>query len=332
MAVAGMDMGPITRLFSRPPGGEQSKSTDLYLKRVVDLLRQLPLSAWKNLVTLLLVIWLAYTLAKLAWLLLSAGASVEPVDVTQPLPINATLTERSGAFTSSIDVAGLKQLDLFGGAMGGEAVDAPPAPTLEDSAIETRLQLLLNGIIDSSEQSGARAIISDGEQQALYAPGEVLPLGSNVKLVRVLDDRVILDNEGRYESLWLYIDEPISNRAAGGDRAGERRARASAGTRQAAVPGSASSSLGGVIDFSMAKKDGRVIGYKIRPGTDRGLFDKLGLKPNDIVTAVNGVELTSSAQAMEVYKSIRDSTAASMKILRNNKSLSINVDVSQGEG
>ena len=80
----------------------------------------------------------------------------------------------------------------------------------------------------------------------------------------------------------------------------------------------------------MARKGGQVIGFKIRPGSNRELFLSLGLKPNDIVTAVNGIELNSSAKAMEVYQTVRGETNASLDILRNNEPVSLSVSVDEG--
>jgi len=76
----------------------------------------------------------------------------------------------------------------------------------------------------------------------------------------------------------------------------------------------------------MVRESGKVVGYRVRPGKERDLFNSLGLKPNDIVVAVNGVALNSSSKAMEVYKSMREETSASFDIKRGEETLSLNID------
>ena len=300
-------------------------------KRVLAWLAQRPVSLWQQLVILLLVIALCQVLAQLFWLIFTPGHTVSESRL-QPMPVNARLVERSSGAAENVDIGKLKALELF----GGGAVEEEVAPvvavapsSIEQDAVDTRLNLHLNGVIGSSDQKAARAIIADGKQQALFAPGDLLPAGRDVRLVKVLADRVILDNSGRYEALWLYTDEPI---AAAPAPAARSRSGTGRTVSPSAVPrpSSRSASLDNVIKFSMARKGGRVIGFKVRPGRDRELFKNLGLKANDIVTAVNGMELNSSAKAMEVYQTMRGATSASLDILRDNQPLSLNVNVDQG--
>ena len=65
----------------------------------------------------------------------------------------------------------------------------------------------------------------------------------------------------------------------------------------------------------------------MRPGRNREAFNSLGLKANDIVTEVNGVELTSSAKAMEVYRSMSTATDASLKVKRKDQELTVEVSL-----
>lgn len=332
-----MDIGSITGLFGRgvqTPGGGGSgvKSIEIHAQRILKWLRGLPLSVWQRLVALLLIIALCHSLAQLFWLLVGFGGEPAAADINRPAPVNSQLAERASVASASIDVERLKTLDLFGAAA---VVDTAPsqqavATGIEREAVDTRLNLTLNGVIGSSDPKAARAIISDDKSQALYAPGESLPVGNNARLVKVLEERVILENGGRYESLWLYSDEPLP---APSRRSSTRTVQKAADKRDQKTPTvsrSQAESLDSVIKFSIARKGGDVIGFRIRPGSNRELFKELGLKTNDIVTSVNGIALDSSAKAMEVYETLRGATSASLGILRNNEPVSITVAVDEG--
>ena len=77
----------------------------------------------------------------------------------------------------------------------------------------------------------------------------------------------------------------------------------------------------------MARENGAVVGFRVRPGRNRQLFDNFGLQANDIITNVNGTELTSSEVAMQVYRSMRNATAASVQVKRGDEELSIDIDM-----
>ncbi len=307
---------------------EAVENLELHAKRVLAWLARLPLSVWQHSVILLLVFCLSLILAQLFWLIFSPGYLPAETGL-QSVPVNAKLVERASTARASVDIAKLKSLELFGaGVAETEAEPVVTAPVIEQEAVDTRLNLKLNGVIGSNDQKAARAIIADSKQQALYAPGEILPAGRNVRLVKVLADRVILDNGGRYEALWLYTDEPISSTPEPRDsRSTPRRETPSNTVDRASLQ---TTSLDSVIKFSMARKGGQVIGFRVRPGSNREVFNKIGLKPNDIVTAVDGMELNSSAKAMEIYQKLRESTSASLDILRNNEPMSLTVNVDEG--
>ena len=290
------------------------------------------MSVWQSLVALLLLVALCHSLAQLFWLLVSTGGGAAVVDIEKAAPLNAQLAERAPAVSASFDVERLKSLDLFGATamVDTAAVQAAVAPGIEREAVDTRLNLTLYGVMGSSDHKAARAIISDDNNQALYAPGDPLPVGNNAKLAKVLEERVILENGGRYESLWLYTDEPLPAPSRRPSTRATPKPAVEPEERTARVSRSQADSLDSVIKFSIARKGGDVIGFRIRPGSNRELFKELGLKTNDIVTAVNGIELDSSARAMEVYETLRGATSANLGILRNNEPVSITVTVDEG--
>lgn len=317
------------------------------------LFRKVPPRVWRSLVALLLVLWLAHSFASLFWLLMP-----EPELPQAQVAPNALESARAPESAQRVDIAELKNMQIFGRLdqeAASQVAETEPAagPRIEDEAVDTQLRMTLQGVIDSSEEQGGRAIIASGKNQEIYAPGDKLPEGQNVTLEKILPLRVILNNNGRYESLWLYQDkdfvanrrsEPVPDtpgRSWEGDEAsllpteepqatdGETGAETDEGpqTEVESELEQASRSLSDVVSMSIHREDGQIVGYKIRPGRDRELFESLGLEAGDVVMAVNGTELTSPQKVMELYRNMGDTSSASLLIKRGEQELNIDIDL-----
>lgn len=324
-------------------------------------LGRIPAGFWRFCAKFLIVLWLSYTLAQLVWVL-APSPSIPDARVAP----NALSTERAGASAQKVDIAALSGLTIFGEAAEGDEPEAlaetetPSGPSVEDQAVDTDLNLVLRGVMGSSDEKAARAIIADGSQQEIYGPGDELPVRGNVTLEKVLPLRVILNNAGRYESLWLYSDDdwasdlaasgPVpdtpsrswegddeaGNEGAMGDRgATDEQAQSEPEPREEELNEAAdevaervgSRSLSDVVSMSIHRENGQIVGYKIRPGRDRALFDSLGLQADDVVKAVNGVALSSPQKVMEIYREMGDASSASLQIERGGEELTIDIEL-----
>lgn len=317
------------------------------------LFRKVPLRVWRSLVALLLVVWLAHSFASLVWLL-----APEPQLPQAQVAPNALESGRPPESAQRVDIAELKNIQIFG-RLDQESADQiaetepSTGPRIEDEAVDTQLRMTLQGVIDSSEAEGGRAIIASGKSQEIYAPGDKLPEGQNVTLEKILPLRVILNNNGRYESLWLYQDKDFAanrlnepapdtpSRSWEGDDTSllpseePQASDAEAGSEaeegpQAEVESEleqVSRSLSDVVSMSIHREGGQIVGYKIRPGRDRELFESLGLEAGDVVMAVNGTELTSPQKVMELYRNMGDTSSASLLIKRGEQELNIDIDL-----
>ena len=327
-------------------------------QRVVVRLRQVPVHRWRLLCMTVVMIWVAHSLANAFWLLLPSPELEQP-----PLTAQQAATETATQSTD-IDLARLQELALFG--EGGAAPPIPKPeeallPGIEQEAVDTSLNLQLQGVIASSDADMASAIIAEGNEQALYKVGDTLPQGTNVRLVKVLDQRVILDNNGRYESLWLYSKEDAQLRAnASYDREPSQDSgyitpdegdtlieyapdpsaadtnSSAASTEEPAVepevhtlPPSVTEikSISDVVRFTAARGDQGMTGYRIQPGRNRELFNQAGLEPGDVVTAVNGISLDDPRQIRAVYQELQTATQAELSILRDGEPVSIHISL-----
>jgi general secretion pathway protein C len=75
--------------------------------------------------------------------------------------------------------------------------------------------------------------------------------------------------------------------------------------------------------------NGQLKGYRIYPGRNREQFVGLGLQPGDLVTEINGMTLNNPAQAMEMFRSLADTTQVTVSIEREGQTQSLTLDTSQ---
>ena len=178
-------------------------------------------------------------------------------------------------------------------------------------------------------------IVYQGNQDQ-YHIGDKLPAGQ-VVLSRVLMDHVILDNNGRYESLWLYNDDkdkPVAkasrNRSRQKPSVADMRnnndiTNLAQGYRQRLYNNPAS--LAEVLKIAPAQENGEMIGYRVSPGKDKEHFTQLGFQANDIVISINNIELDEPSKALEIYKLMRSAKEASFTVQRGDEVLEIMVSL-----
>lgn len=225
----------------------------------------------------------------------------------------------------------------------GEAAMAPPADQLlaPYTAPETQLRLTLLGVFASTNKNSAWAIISDqGGGEETYAVGANVPGGATVH--EILPDRVVLLRNGRYETLNLPkdgVEGEISmgrgvNRAPSGPMGmgGNRvyvtpEVAASLREYRSALLNDPQS----VMDVLRAEPyrdgGGQLKGYRVFPGRDKQIMDKVGLRPGDVVTSVNGVPLDNPLKGLEIMRDLGNASEVAVQVLRNGTTQSLVVPV-----
>lgn len=264
----------------------------------------------------LLVILLAYSMALLTWQALSSssGETTTPV----PFPSSGAAARRSGP-----DLGSVAALHLF-----GEAGSVPVADEAPIDAPETRLKFTLKGVFADSRKESAMAIISSGSNdEKSYRVGEMV--ASAATLHQILADRVILERSGQLETLYLPKDADISLPAPAFQRAVPSNiTNVSPATRD---PGS--TPMGGVrkqlmdnpqdalqlINAQPVMENGQLTGFRVSPGKDRALFARAGLRPGDVVTAVNGMQLSDATQMGQVFQQLKSAQQLQVTINRGGR-------------
>lgn len=265
------------------------------------------LPAW---ISLLLVVVIAWQLARIFWLLVPAPASGELVTV----PASAASAVDTDSF--AIDVNAIANAHIFGVASVDDVTAAPVVEVVEADR-DTRLNLALKGTIASTEEESAIAIISDGgKEEKVYVIGD--PVTATAKLHAVYADRVVLNENGVLTNLKLPKDFPAGSASMRSAPAltdvqpvsDETQSIQSVLTQNVA-------SLSDVIRPTPYFVDGQQQGYRVYPGRNRAQFTALGLRPGDLIREVDGQSLSDQSQAMQIFQSLGSADQVSVTVERD---------------
>jgi general secretion pathway protein C len=217
----------------------------------------------------------------------------------------------------TLDLATITNAHLF----GAPKQDSANAP-------QTNIQLVLTGTIAGSDPQNGLAILGQTAQTAkVYAVGDNVPGGA--KLHSVYSDRVIIDRNGQLESLALPHQvnpgnaPPPSTAALQGDNASIERMRRMI-TEQPGL-------LADVLRPQPVMDHGHMNGFRVYPGRNRAAFMRLGLRPGDQVTAINGTPLDDRDRGEQILHTLGTSSEAHVTVIRNGQQQDLNLNIAQVE-
>ena len=269
-------------------------------------------------VEVLLVVVLAQAAASLLWKLIPEPAGAQ---WQAPPPSGAALTPQA----QGPNVELIANAHLFG---EFQAV-ADPALSELSAAPDTRLDLTLLGILSATAERGSRALIgaSNGEEKP-YSIGDDVVRG--VSLQAIFPDRVILSRAGQLETLRLNKDGPATPLTAAAAQAEPAAALgadtavmlSNIRTQVLADPTRAAEH----IRVQPASVNGQLRGYRLYPGRDRTAFTAAGLRPGDLVTQVNGIQLNDAGTALQMLGQLSEATNLTVVVERGGQQQTLNVN------
>ncbi|GDY27726.1 type II secretion system protein GspC [Agarivorans sp. Toyoura001] len=259
-------------------------------------------------ITLLLMCLAAYQLASITWLLVPTKS--QPFRWV-PQPVDTVSTQ------SKVDLDSLTKQHLFGEYQAKKTVKKVVTPSSTD-APKTSLKLTLSGLVASSDQSKALAIVEHKGKQQTYGIEESIK-GTQAVIKEIQTDRIILLHRGVYESLLLDPEIKRSQARANANNAKRNTRKPSDETAKVDVKEVLKdpSKLTDYIRISPVRKDGALSGYRVNPGKNAALFKQVGLKANDLAVALNGYDLRDNAQAMQVMQEMAELTDITVTVERN---------------
>ncbi|MCA1931700.1 type II secretion system protein GspC [Rheinheimera sp.] len=292
----------------------------------IEWLTRLPhqrLNFWLTGIFVLLFCWL---LAKLSWQLL-------PTPDAEPI-----VTTVSASGIAAPDLKSILAASLFGKA--SQVVAAAPV-AVPSSAPKTSLNVKLTGVVAvmGRPELGSAVIESQGAEQTYGVDDKIE--GTSASLSQVFEDRVLLKIASRFETLMLDGIEY------------QQMAAQNTGLQQIDYQPQPEPMMDGpqppLEDLAEVRKEmlsepmkffdyvraspqyrnGQLYGYRVMPGKDPELFERMGLKANDVAVEINGTALNDMQQAMMVMNELREATQASIKVERDGQTRDIVFSLSQ---
>jgi general secretion pathway protein C len=217
-----------------------------------------------------------------------------------------------------VDLATITNAHLFG---------APPALKQDGAnAPQTSMPLVLTGIIAGNDPQNGLAILGQSAQTAkVYAVGDGVPGGA--KLHSVYNDRVVIDRDGRLESLSLPRQlnagnaPPPSSAALQNENPAIERMRRMISEQ----PGL----LADVLRPQPVMDHNRMNGFRVYPGRNKAAFTRLGLRPGDQVTAINGTPLDDRDRGEQILRTLGSSSEARVTVIRQGQQQELTLNIAQ---
>ena len=220
---------------------------------------------------------------------------------------------------ATVDIQAIIDAHLFG----------KPAPEAAGPPPETDLALTLKGIIFTEVLPDSRAIIAaQGQSQAAFRLEQTVTSG--VTLAEIHKEYVILDRNGNKETLRLESAQKGSTQGArsvsiAADKKFDRRGDYQVAKVLGRVQGRLRTDPGSVMSMMRimpVESGGDIVGARVFPGAEPGLFQLFQLEPGDVLLSVNDIPLDSTARGLEVMRDLTSATELQLVVKRGDRVLS----------
>jgi general secretion pathway protein C len=211
--------------------------------------------------------------------------------------------------------------------MGNAASQAKPQGDAA-SAQPTTIPLVLTGVIAADKPENGLAILGESAANAkVIAVGQPVPGGA--KLHSVYSDKVILDRGGTLESLMLPRQSGPPLAMNGAPPPPMPMAENPIVDRMRQLITNEPNAISEVIRPQPVFAQGKQRGFRVYPGRNRQAFTRIGLRPGDLVLAVNGTPLDDPSRGQEIFNTLGTSSEAHVTVLRNGKQQDLTLQMSQ---
>jgi general secretion pathway protein C len=219
----------------------------------------------------------------------------------------------------AVDIPAIVNAHLYG--------SAPVVVNAQDpsNAPQSTLPLVLTGIISAEDPQNGLAILGQTAATAkVFAVGDNVPGGA--KLHSVYSDRVVIDRGGHLETLMLPHQV-----APGGapPSASVLNTESPVADRMRKLITEQPSLMADVMRPQPVFANGKQTGYRVYPGRNRQAFVRLGLRPGDLVTAINGTPLDDPEHGQEIFRTLGSSAEAHVTVTRNGQQQDLVLNLAQ---
>ncbi|MGC9456365.1 MAG: type II secretion system protein GspC [Halothiobacillaceae bacterium] len=259
-----------------------------------------------------LVILLGVLLARLTWQLILP--SQEPLPEAAPLAQSAPA---QGAMAGD-PLERLRAARLFG--------RAEPMREAPEQITASRIALDLRGVLVAGADGQGVAIFRIGGKERTFRVGD--DIQSGIRLARVEERRVLIERDGRLESIDLPRAE--LSLAAGSPEPTRPGPAASNSAAQPAVR-AVLENPGNLFDYVQPRpvmKDGNLVGYRLQPRPGRTqMLEALGVRPGDVVTGIEGARLDNPQSLLSLMPRLRSARNLSATVLRDGQEVPISIQL-----
>ena len=213
----------------------------------------------------------------------------------------------------------------------------PEDPTITVEETKTALPLAVLAIMYAPPPNGIKwsvAVMRDTEAKIMGA----YPVGGKIHgatVTGILETRVYLDNAGKAEYIDLFEapapppqavaaaaapdkNDPFAvDLAKGIKKLSEHNYELQRGTLESVLGNMALLSRSARIVPEM--KDGKAAGFRLFAVRPDGPFAMIGMQNGDIISSINGLEITSPEKALEVYAKLKSASHLSLGMERNSQ-------------
>lgn len=328
---------------------------------------RVPVNIWRNIILFVLLVWVCHSLASLFWQVIPSPELPKPAVVAAPVKASVGATSTVAIDVDAlVDLKlfgdAVEQL-VDNSAPSPEVVD-DNVDDIEDTDLNIKLHavvsssdqsaaraIIANGSaqelyrVDDEIMNGVtltkvlsdRVIISNrGKQQALwlYTEGESLTQSllsdGSQRPEPSASTRSREASSGRQVRASPSRDQSSGPTQRSAPSRTTQSRREPQGVKRVVLPRSQVANATSVMDalrFSLHREGGQLIGVRLRPGRDRTLFDQAGLKTEDIVTSVNGVQMNEMSKMRRVMQELKTASSADLEIQRGQEVLNISISV-----
>lgn len=225
-----------------------------------------------------------------------------------------------GAATRApLDIAAVLNAKLFGNAAAAAAGDPTNAPP-------SSMPLVLAGVLADADPQKGFAIIGESAAAAkLRRVGDALPGGAT--LHSIFGDRVIISRGGALESVTLprqLSSAPVVTNlpAVGGETGAVVDRMRSLVQRDPGL-------IGDLMRPTKVFDKGQLRGYRVYPGRNPAAFSRLGLRPGDLITSINGTPLDDPSRGDEIMRTMGSAAEVRVGLVRNGRPSELNLNLAE---
>jgi general secretion pathway protein C len=283
-----------------------------------------------RIVVVILLLIVAWLLARLTWEVIEAWKTPEAVE---------TFTLDGGTGQQKSGLYDWQTLPLFGETRIEQDGNSEPARPRPPTGVLARMRLDLLGIVDSDIPGNSYIVIKEKGDTMVLQEGDEIRDGITVKRIEpksfIATDGTgdkVFEIEMLSEGSDIITSEEDSNDTS--EATSELPPVDFRVTNQETLEkieeykttlANNPLDLVGQIRVQPVPRDGSTYGFRVYPGRDRTLLTGVGLRPGDILISVDDTPLSDPGQLETIINSLSQSSTFQLKIERGGKIRDINV-------